>query len=198
MNYLERNASKMITKSRLASPVSLLINSARSSSVARSFLRNNGKRAGFLPAPFRLPPWVAVFCLRMARRLALKKAIESPVNSGLFINWILSACGASLAQAPIIISLRSVNRAPALSANISHVHIVKGRCWIFALIAERHPFIFHALRAIKTAFDMRAVYRTNISIHWIIPFLFGMNTVYRNLDRMSRVNTKLVSVVMPL
>ena len=59
----------MITKSLRASPVSRLVNSFRSSGVARSFLRNNGKRAGFLPAPLRLPPWVG---LGTAASLALR------------------------------------------------------------------------------------------------------------------------------
>jgi hypothetical protein len=53
-----RKAARIIWKSFRALPVSRPMNSLRSTSVARNFLRNNGKRAGLRPAPFRLPPWV--------------------------------------------------------------------------------------------------------------------------------------------
>lgn len=50
-----------MTKSRLASPVRRAKNSARSLIVALSFLLKDGKRAGFRPAPFRLPPCKDLF-----------------------------------------------------------------------------------------------------------------------------------------
>jgi len=147
-------ASIMVTKSCRASPVSRLINSLRSSLVARSFFRNTGKRAGLRPAPFRLPPWVdlGTFRLLLAHTAArVRRFIVASVKMA-------------------VVGFKNLHTFPAVSPIFAASGVP---CSLAALFANERRLTMRISG--KSPFEFYC--------HCFISF-YKMNTVYHNQDEL--------------
>jgi hypothetical protein len=169
-------ALRSMTKSILASPWSRRINSARSSSVALNRFQNDGKGEALRPAfpGCDLAGYLSLEAIAVTRRCGLVPVIA-------VVNGVLSACRAGFAQSIIVVAFGCDDWIAALSASITRV--IKGWCRV---VAERHPFSFHTLRAINSRLNFDMVGRANV--HRIIPFCLNVITVYTNQKRMSSPN----------
>jgi hypothetical protein len=163
-------------KSCAASPVRYDTNSARSASVARSRFQNDGKGEALRPAfpGCDLVGYLSLETIAMTCRCGLVPVIA-------VVNGVLSACRAGFAQSIIVVAFGCDDWIAALSASITRV--IKGWCRV---VAERHPFSFHTLRAINSRLNFDMVGRANV--HRIIPFCLNVITVYTNQKRMSSPN----------
>lgn len=170
------SAANRIKKSLRASPESMSINSLCSSSFARSRFQKDGKRAGFRPAPVRLPPWVlGLETIAMTR---CRRLVSVGVIGGL-CQLLTNAAT----------RIRGFIVAPVIVGVVGFKNTCTARAIPTIFSASSVPRPLAALPANKRRFSVLVSFKCFFEFfgHRLISFL-DMNTVYTNQDRMSRGN----------